>query len=157
VKEKASCHNLYGRRDQALERLMVEPITTLTAAMIATLIATKAFEKTGDKVGELLWALVGKFLTALKGKDPATAAAIEQVAQMPELAEQHPQTHGTAALAAKVEEATQHDVEVRQAVQEIQTAVQAQPGTIVNLTQLAEKIGVVNQGMIVNQTNTLSF
>jgi hypothetical protein len=156
VKEKASCHNLYGRCDQALERLMVEPVTTLTAAMIATLIATKAFEKTGEKVGERVWVLVGKFLTALKRKDPTVADAIEQVAQTPELAEQQPQTYGTTALVAKVEETT-HDAEIRQAVQEIQAAVQAQPGAIVNLTQLAEKIGVVNQGMIVNQTNILSF
>jgi hypothetical protein len=148
---------LEDRCNQALERLTVEPVTTLTAATIATILATKAFEKTGEKIGEQVWALVGKFLTALRGKDPATAAAIEQVAQTPELAEQQSQTYGMAALVAKVEEATQHDAEVRQAVQEIQTAVQAQSGAIVNLTQLAEKIGVVNQGTIVNQTNTLTF
>lgn len=136
---------------------MVEPVTTLTAATIATLIATKAFEKTGEKVGEQVWALVGKFLSALKRKDPATAAAIEQVAQKPELAEQQPQTYGTATLVAKVEEITQQDAEVRQVVQEIQTAVQAQPGAVVNMTQLAEKIGVLNQGTINNQTNTFSF
>lgn len=135
----------------------MEPVTTLTAAGIATMIATKAFEKTGEKVGEKVWALVSKLLTALKRKDPATAAAIEQVAQTPELAEQEPQTYGTAALVAKVEDATHHDADVRQAVQEIQTAVQAQPGAVVNLTQLAEKIGVVNQGTINNQTNTFSF
>lgn len=132
----------------------MEPVT-LTATMIATLIATKALEKTGEKVGEGVWALVSKFLAALKRKDQATAAAIEAVAQQPELAEQQPQTYGTSALAARVEAAA--DTDVRQAAQEIQTAVQAQPGAIVNLTQLAEKIGVVNQGTIINQNNTLSF
>jgi hypothetical protein len=136
---------------------MVEPVTTLTAVAIATLIATKAFEKTGEKIGEGVWVLTSKFLAALKRKDPATATAIETVAQQPALAEQQPQTYGTATLIARVEDVAQTDVDVRQAAQEIQTAVQAQPGAIVNLTQLAEKIGVVNQGTIINQTNTLSF
>ena len=58
---------------------MVEPVT-LTAAAIATMMATKAFEKTGEKVGEGVWGLVSKFLAALKHKDPATAGAIETVA-----------------------------------------------------------------------------
>lgn len=136
---------------------MVEPITTLTATAIATLVATKAFEKTGEKIGEGVWTLVNKFLATLKRNDPATATAIEMVAQQPRLAEQQPQTYSTAALVARVEDIAQKDAKVRQVAQEIQTAVQAQPGAIVNLTQLAEKIGVVNQGTIINQTNTLSF
>ncbi len=98
-----------------------------------------------------------KFLTALKRKDQNTAAAIEAVAQKPELAEQQPQVYGTSALISKVEQAAQTDAEVQRAAQDIQMAVQAQPGAIVNLTQLAEKIGVVNQGTIVNQTNNFSF
>lgn len=136
----------------------MEPIS---ATVIATLIATKAIEKTGEMIGEGIWNQSGnqvkRFLTALRRQDPETAGAIEQVAQNPALAEQQPQTYGTEVLIAKVESAAQQDAVVRQAVQEIQTAVQAQPGAIVNLTQLAEKIGVVNQGTIVNQTNTLSL
>ena len=92
-----------------------------------------------------------------EAQDPATAAAIAQVAQNPALAEQQAQTYGTAALMAKVEEVAKNDVEIQQAAQEIQTAVQAQPGAIVNLTKLAEKIGVLNQGTIIDQTNNLSF
>lgn len=136
----------------------MEPIT---ATVIATLIATKAFEKTGEMIGEGIWNQAGnqvrRFLTALRRQDPETAGAIEQVAQNPALAEQQPQTYGTEVLIAKVESAAQQDAVVRQVVQEIRTAVQAQPGAIVNLTQLAEKIGVVNQGTIVNQTNTISL
>lgn len=124
---------------------MVEPVTTLTAATIATLIATKAFEKTGEKIGEQVWALAGKFLIALKRKDLATAAAIEQVVQTPELAEQQPQTYGTATLAAKVEEATQHDAEVRQAVEEIATAARTEHPIINNFAKLQEK-GIIIQG-----------
>jgi len=133
---------------------MVEPIS---ATVISTLIATKAFGKTGDKLGEGVWALVSKFLSTLKRKDPATAAAIAQVAQTPALAEQQAQTYGTAALMAKVEEAAKTDVEVQQAAAAIQTAVQAQPGAIVNLIKLAEKIGVLNQHTVIDQTNNLSF
>jgi hypothetical protein len=145
------------RENRDKERTMVEPITTLTAATIATMIATKAFEKTGEKVSESVWTLVSKFLTALRHKDQTTAEAIDAVAQNPALAEQQPQTYGTPALVEKVEAAAQTDAEIQQTAQEIQTAVQAQPGAIVNLTQLAEKIGVVNQGTIVNQTNNFSF
>jgi len=133
---------------------MVEPIS---ATVIATLIATKAFEKTGDKLGEGVWALVSKFLSTLKRKDPATAVAIAQVAQTPALAEQQAQTYGTAALIAKVKEVARNDVEIQQAAAAIQTAVQAQPGAIVNLTKLAEKIGVLNQGTVIDQTNNFSF
>jgi hypothetical protein len=136
---------------------MVEPVTTLTATAIATIIATKAFEKTGEKIGEAVGGLIPKFLGALRRKDPKTADAIATVAQQPELAEQQPKAYGASALVAKVEAIAQEDAEIQQAAQEIQTAVQAQPGAIFNLTQLAEKIGVVNQGTIVNQTNNISF
>jgi hypothetical protein len=131
---------------------MVEPVTSLTAATIATLVATKAFEKTGEKVSETVWGLVDRFLAAIRRKDATTAMAIEATAQTPPLSE--PQTKE---LTAKVEVLAATDPEIQQAAQAIQTAVQAQPGAIVNLTQLAEKIGVVNQGMIINQTNTFSF
>jgi hypothetical protein len=135
---------------------MVEPMT-LTAAAIATMIATKAFEKTGEKIGEAVGGLIPKFLGALRRKDPKTADAIATVAEQPELAKQQPEVYSTSALVAQVEAIAQDDVEIRQAAQEIQTAIQAQPGAVVNLTQLAEKIGVSNQGTIINQTNTLSF
>ena len=48
---------------------MTDPIT-LSAATIATLIATKAFEKTGEQLSDKVWGLVGNFVTSLKRKDP---------------------------------------------------------------------------------------
>ena len=84
----------------------------LTVTVIATLIATKAFEKTGDKLGEGVWSLVSKFLATLKLKDKETATALEAVAQNPALAEQQPQTFGTAYLVAKVEAIAQQDEEI---------------------------------------------
>jgi hypothetical protein len=131
---------------------MVEPITTLTAATIATLVATKAFEKTGEKVSEAVWNLVSKFLAAVRKKDGATATAIETASQNPQLSEQQAKE-----LTVKVEALATDDSDIQQAAQAIQTAIQAQPGAIVNMTQLAEKIGVVNQGTINNQSNTISL
>jgi len=131
---------------------MVEPISSLTAVTIATLIATKAFEKSGEKVTETVWDLVGKFLAVIRKKDSTTAIAIEAAAQTPELSEQQ-----TKDLTVKVEALAENDSEIQQAARAIQTAVQAQAGAIVNLTKLADKIGVVNQGTIINQTNHLSF
>ena len=52
----------------------------------------------------------------------------------------------------KVETLVQNDGELRKLTEAIQTAVQAQPGAVVNMTKLADKIGVVNQGPIDNQT-----
>ncbi len=46
----------------------------LTAGIIVTLIATKAFEKTGEKLSEEVWTRVSQFLSALKRKDPQTAS-----------------------------------------------------------------------------------
>jgi hypothetical protein len=135
----------------------MEPVTTLTATAIATLVATKAFEKTGEKIGEAVTGLIPKFLAALRRKHAETADAIASVAQQPQLAEQQPEIYSPFALAAKVDSIGQEDPEVLRVAREIQTAIQAQPGAIVNLTQLAEKIGVVNQGTVVNQTNHLSF
>jgi hypothetical protein len=130
---------------------MVEPVTTLTATAIATLVATKAFEKTGEQLSEGVWNLVSKFIGAIRKKDPATATAIE-AAPILKLTDQQTQD-----LAAKVEVLAAEDPDIRQAAADIQTAIQAQPGAIVNMTQLAEKIGVVNQGTIINQNNTITL
>jgi hypothetical protein len=134
----------------------MEPVT-LTASAIAVLIATKAFEKTGEKLTESVWNFVEKFSAHLQRKDPKTAEAIAVVAKQPELAQQQPTVYGEQALIEKVENLVQNDRELRKLTEAIQTAVQAQPNAVVNLTKLAEKIGVVNQGPITNQTNTINL
>ncbi len=118
----------------------------LTAGAIVTLIATKVFEKTGEKVSEGVWNQVGKFLTSLKRKDSQTATAIEQVSQRPELSEQQPEKFSTAVLVERVEAAIQGDPEVKQLAEAVKAAMLAQLSTIQNSTQLAEKIGVLVQG-----------
>lgn len=122
----------------------------LTAGVIITLIATKAFEKTGEKLSESVWNQVNQFLTSLKRKDPQTAAALEQVAQQPALTEQQPEQFGTAVLSKRVEAAIQANPELEQTAEAVKSSVQAQPSTVQNLTKLADKIGILVQGGYVN-------
>jgi hypothetical protein len=134
----------------------MEPVT-LTASAIAVLIATKAFEKTGEKLTESIWNSVEKFSAHLQRKDPKTAEAIAVVAKQPELAQQQPTIYGEQALIEKVENLVQNDGELQKLTEAIQTAVQAQPGAVVNMTQLADKIGAVYQGTNIGQTHTINL
>ncbi|PSB30757.1 hypothetical protein [Stenomitos frigidus] len=56
----------------------MEPITTWSIATIATIIATKGLEKSGEKLGEGVMKLGSHLLSLLKQKAPETATAIEQ-------------------------------------------------------------------------------
>jgi hypothetical protein len=124
----------------------------LTAATIGTLILTKAFEKSGEKLGEKVLAEGGKLLALLKRKAPDTATAIETVAQQPILAEQQPATYSPTALTQRMEAAAAADPEVKLALQAVADAANAQPSMVQNLTKLAEKIGINIQG----GTNSIS-
>jgi hypothetical protein len=87
----------------------MEPVT-LTAAAIATLVITKAFEKTGEILGEKALEQGGKLLSLLKRKEPTTAKAIEQ-------AQTQPLDYGQAYLIGQqVEEAAKKDNEIAEAV-----------------------------------------
>jgi len=118
----------------------------LTAGVITTLIATKAFEKTGEKLSENVWNHVNRFLASLKRRDPQTATAIERVAQQPEMAEQQPEVFSTKVLINRVEAAIQADHEVRQMAEAVKEAAESQPSTVQNFTKLADTIGLVIQG-----------
>jgi NADH dehydrogenase/NADH:ubiquinone oxidoreductase subunit G len=118
----------------------MEPVT-LTAAAIATLVITKAFEKTGEILGEKALEQGGKLLSLLKRKEPTTAKAIE-------LAQTQPLDYGQAYLIGQqVEEAAKKDDEIAEAVAAL--AKEAQP----QLTQTIENY----QGIIIKGgTNTIS-
>ncbi|MHC5673084.1 hypothetical protein [Nostoc sp.] len=60
----------------------MEPLTA-GAIAIGTVIATKALEKTGEKVGETLWDKTGKFLASLEKQSPGTITVIEKVPGQP--------------------------------------------------------------------------
>ncbi|MBN3870220.1 hypothetical protein [Nostoc sp. JL33] len=131
----------------------MEPLTTAAIA-VGTIIATKALEKTGEKVGETLWDKTGKFLVTLKKHSPHTVAAIEK-------APEQPLDYGKAVL--EVESAAKANPEVAQAAQELAQAAKAEPNpklaeilAMPNLQKLADKIGQVvmpgGTGNIENQS-----
>ena len=85
----------------------MEPLTAGVIA-IGTVIATKALEKTGRKVGESLWDKTGQFLVTLKKHSPHSVVAIEK-------APSQQLDYGKAVL--KVESAAKAYHEVNQAMQ----------------------------------------
>jgi hypothetical protein len=60
----------------------MEPLTT-TASAIAAIVATKALEKNGEKVGELLWNKISHVLDFLKQRSPDKAIAITNIVDQP--------------------------------------------------------------------------
>ncbi|MEO1558594.1 MAG: hypothetical protein AAFS12_02830, partial [Cyanobacteria bacterium J06632_19] len=54
-----------------------------TAAAIAALVITKAFEKAGEQIGVKVVEAGSKLLSLLKRKKPNTAIAVEQAQQEP--------------------------------------------------------------------------
>jgi hypothetical protein len=120
---------------------MAEPVS-MTAAAIATLILTKAFEKTGEKLTETVWKQGEKLLALLKRKAPETAGAIAAVAENPQLAEQRPAEFGVAVLVEKVEVAA-NDPDVRAELEELARMAEAQnPVVIENWKGINIKGGV---------------
>ena len=121
-------------------------LVEMTASAIATLVLTKAFERTGTVLADKTIEQGGKLIQLLKSKSPDTASAIEQVRQNPQLVEQQPEDYGEAVLIEKVESAAKSDAEIEKEVQALADGVKSQPSTVKNLTKLAEKIGLVIQG-----------
>ncbi|MEH1933438.1 MAG: hypothetical protein V7L14_06870 [Nostoc sp.] len=135
----------------------MEPLTA-GAIAIGTLIATKALEKTGEKVGETLWDKTGQFLVTLKKHSPHTVVAIEK-------AQEQPLDHGKAVLAVlEVESAAKAHAEVNQAVQELAAAAKAETNPKIveivnmpNLQKLADKIVNYAEGDIKIDTQHINI
>ncbi|NEU75918.1 hypothetical protein PI95_026000 [Hassallia byssoidea VB512170] len=132
----------------------MEP-ATLTAAAIATLVITKAFEKTGEIIGEKTWQEGEKLLALLKEKEPSTANDIQ-------LAQQQPLDYGQADLIGQqVEQAANKHPEIRQAVEAVADTVKSQPSIIQNFTNTVDKNYGGNVGNISietqNQNQTYNF
>ncbi|MEY3556567.1 MAG: hypothetical protein RLZZ580_2624, partial [Cyanobacteriota bacterium] len=60
----------------------MDPLTGASIA-VGSIIATKALEKTGEKVAEKVWEQTEKFLTSLKQVSPGTVTAIEKAPEQP--------------------------------------------------------------------------
>ena len=129
----------------------MEPFTTAAIA-IGSVVATKALEKTGEKVGETLWQQTGDFLNSLKKESPDTVTAIEK-------APEQPLDYGKAVL--ETEAAAKANPEVAQRMQELVAMVETEPllkdlvnsiksqtqqPTVINSQKLAEQIKNVFQG-----------
>lgn len=132
----------------------MEPLTA-GAIAIGTVIATKALEKTGEKVGEALWDKTAQFLVTLKKHSPHTVVAIEK-------AQEQPLDYGKAVV--EVESAAIAHAEVNQAVQELAAAAKAETNPKIveivnmpNLQKLADKIVNYAQGDIKIDTQHISI
>ena len=126
---------------------MADPLS-LSVGAIAVLIATKALEKTGEKLSESTWDLVSQFLAALRRKAPNTATAIEEVAQQPALKDQQPGDFGLDVLTRSVEKAARNDSEIQRAIQAIANDSEIQRAIVkeyYSAGKLAEQICVVVQ------------
>ncbi|MBW4609026.1 MAG: hypothetical protein KME22_17915 [Hassallia sp. WJT32-NPBG1] len=106
----------------------MEPLTTAAIA-IGTVVATKALEKTGEKVGEALWDKTGKFLVTLKKQSPHTVTAIEK-------APEQPLDYGKAVV--EVEWAAIANPEVNQAMQDLALSTENNPPS--NLAEILKEI-----------------
>jgi hypothetical protein len=95
----------------------MEPFTTAAIA-IGSVVATKALEKTGEKVAETLWQQIGNFLNSLRKESPDTVTAIEK-------APEQPLDYGKAVL--ETEAAAKANPEVAQRMQELVATVETEP------------------------------
>ncbi|MBC6436314.1 hypothetical protein FM036_46370 [Nostoc sp. HG1] len=93
-------------------------ILETAAIAIGSIVATKALEKTTEKVTEVLLDKTGKFLVTLKKHSPDTVAAIEK-------APDQPLDYGKAVL--EVQSAAQANPEVAQAVEELALLTENNP------------------------------
>lgn len=134
----------------------MEPLSS-AAIVVSSLIATKAFEKTGEKLGEAFTNQVSKLLSLSSRK---MLPKVQQIQKEPEKAQYEE-------AVTELELATKSDVELRSAVYDMAEAVRRdpqllekvqgaalliknEPHLVQNQTKLAEKIGVVHQGGTLN-------
>ncbi|MEP0873818.1 hypothetical protein NDA01_29350 [Trichocoleus desertorum AS-A10] len=136
----------------------MEPVS-LSVTTIATLLLTKALEKTGEALGEKalnqFGTQISKLKQVLQRKSPDTATTIETVAQQPNLAEVNPGVYSSQALAERLQNLANSDSEIAEAVKSVADAVYANPQSVQSLTNIANKIGVVAPGSVF--TGDLNF
>lgn len=132
----------------------MEPLSTAAIA-IGSVVATKALEKTGEKVGEALCEKAGKFLVTLKKHAPYTVTAIEK-------APEQPLDYGKAVV--EVETAAQANPEVNQAMEDLAVAASSEQNPKIaeiinmpNLQKMADKIVNFAQRDINIQEQNINF
>ncbi|MDZ8223296.1 hypothetical protein [Nostoc sp. ChiVER01] len=141
---------------------MVTVTLMAVATTIATTLWTKAQEEIGKNIGHAVSMAPGKLIELLrqKNKSPLLISAVEGnepqrldyqavLVELKAAADTDPEI---AQAVMEVEAAAKAEPKLTQKIQEIENTLKSQQPTIQNLTQLAEKIGSVNQGHIDNQT-----
>jgi cysteinyl-tRNA synthetase len=113
---------------------------TLSAAAIATLVITKAFEKTGEVLGEKALEQGGKLVRLLKERFPKADSALAHV-------EEKPEDWGEAVL--EVEAAAKDDPEVAEAVQEVATAAKENANA-----EIVQKLQAIEDAIKAQQPTT---
>ncbi|NEN92120.1 MAG: hypothetical protein F6K48_25745 [Okeania sp. SIO3H1] len=98
----------------------MEPITIVMA--LAAVLGTKALEKTGENIGQVVWDKSAKLLESLKQESPDIVTAIEQVSEQP-------LDYGQAVL--EMQEAAANP-DVAQTIQELAAAAKANPHPKIN-------------------------
>ncbi|MGD1806308.1 hypothetical protein ACP6PL_12830 [Dapis sp. BLCC M126] len=104
----------------------MEPITIVMA--LAAVLGTKALEKTGENIGQVVWDKSAKLMKYLKQESPGAIAAIEQ-------ASEQPLDYGQAVL--EMQEAAANP-DVARTIQELAAAVEENPHP--KLTEVVEEI-----------------
>ncbi|NEP33504.1 MULTISPECIES: hypothetical protein [unclassified Moorena] len=106
----------------------MEPLAAAVVA-ISTVLATKALEKTGENVGQVVWDQTSQFVESLRNQSPDTVMAIEQAPE---------QALDYAKVVLEVEAAAKQNPEVAQSMERLVTTVDAE--TLPNLEEIIEKI-----------------
>ncbi|NEP35793.1 hypothetical protein [Moorena sp. SIO3B2] len=106
----------------------MEPLTTAGLA-IGTVLATKALEKTGENIGQVLWDKVSRFLEFLRKQSPETVTAIEQAPE---------QALDYAKVVLEVEAAAKQNPQVAQSMERLVTTVD--PEALPNLEEIIQDI-----------------
>jgi hypothetical protein len=131
----------------------MEPIE-LTLAALASLMITKATEKTGEKFGEKLLEQGGNLLQQLRRRSPQTASAIEKVNETPlNWGETVIDVKATAANYPEVAQAVEaveatisNDTELKKILEDIAATIKSQPKSTQNYHNTIEKVVNLAQG-----------
>jgi hypothetical protein len=133
----------------------MDPLTVASA--VALLILTKAVEKTGDKLGEKVVQSGNELWKSLRQRNPETAEEILKIAESSDLSRPETLNLATPAMISDIQQLADRDADLRQSLETAAQQWQLQSGGINNSSKIAEKIGILNQGLILNQQNTLNF
>jgi hypothetical protein len=121
---------------------------TLSAAAIATLVITKAFEKTGEVLGEKALEQGGKLVQLLQERFPKASTALARV-------EEKPEDWGEAVL--EVEAAAKKDEEVKATVDAIANEVKSQSTFNQMMKNIVKNNYGGNVGTVENDNRTQTF